>query len=132
MEWYIYFVEKKSKIISPEEKKTIAFHEAGHATVSWMLEHASPLVKVTIVPRGRSLGAAWYLPEERQIVRTEQMLDEMCATLGGRAAEIVLYDNKKKLNLNDNYEIVVDSNYSKMRFWSTNFIIKEFITILNK
>ena len=79
-------LEKKSKIITPDEKKTIAFHEAGHATVSWMLEHAAPLVKVTIVPRGQSLGAAWYLPEERQIVRTEQMLDEMCATLGGRAA----------------------------------------------
>ena len=84
-------LEKKSKIITPSEKKTIAFHEAGHATVSWMLEHASPLVKVTIVPRGQSLGAAWYLPEERQIVRTEQMLDEMCATLGGRAAEQIIF-----------------------------------------
>ena len=85
-------LEKKSKIITPEEKKTIAFHEAGHATVSWMLEHAAPLVKVTIVPRGQSLGAAWYLPEERQIVRTEQMQDEMCATLGGRAAESIIFD----------------------------------------
>jgi cell division protease FtsH len=85
-------LEKKSKIITPEEKKTIAFHEAGHATVSWMLEHAAPLVKVTIVPRGQSLGAAWYLPEERQIVRTEQMLDEMCATLGGRAAESIIFN----------------------------------------
>ena len=85
-------LEKKSKIITPEEKKTIAFHEAGHATVSWMLEHAAPLVKVTIVPRGQSLGAAWYLPEERQIVRTEQMLDEMCATLGGRAAEEIIFN----------------------------------------
>ena len=85
-------LEKKSKIITPEEKKTIAFHEAGHATVSWMLEHAAPLVKVTIVPRGQSLGAAWYLPEERQIVRTEQMLDEMCATLGGRAAEDIIFN----------------------------------------
>ena len=84
-------LEKKSKIITPSEKKTIAFHEAGHATVSWMLEHAAPLVKVTIVPRGQSLGAAWYLPEERQIVRTEQMLDEMCATLGGRAAEKIIF-----------------------------------------
>ena len=84
-------LEKKSKIITPDEKKTIAFHEAGHATVSWMLEHAAPLVKVTIVPRGQSLGAAWYLPEERQIVRTEQMLDEMCATLGGRAAEEIIF-----------------------------------------
>ena len=85
-------LEKKNKIITPEEKRAIAFHEAGHATVSWMLEHAAPLVKVTIVPRGRSLGAAWYLPEERQIVRPEQMLDEMCAALGGRAAEKVIFD----------------------------------------
>ncbi|MGB1454440.1 MAG: ATP-dependent zinc metalloprotease FtsH [Flavobacteriaceae bacterium] len=85
-------LEKKNKIITPEEKKTIAFHEAGHAIVSWLLEHAAPLVKVTIVPRGQSLGAAWYLPEERQIVRTEQILDEMCAALGGRAAEKVIFD----------------------------------------
>ena len=85
-------LEKKNKIITPEEKKAVAFHEAGHATVSWMLEHAAPLVKVTIVPRGRSLGAAWYLPEERLIVRPEQMLDEMCAALGGRAAEKVIFD----------------------------------------
>jgi ATP-dependent metalloprotease FtsH len=84
-------LEKKSKIISPAEKKTIAFHEAGHATVSWMLEHASPLVKVTIVPRGKSLGAAWYLPEERQLTTTEQMLDEICAAMGGRAAEEVFF-----------------------------------------
>ena len=85
-------LEKKNKIITPEEKRAVAFHEAGHATVSWMLEHAAPLVKVTIVPRGRSLGAAWYLPEERLIVRPEQMLDEMCAALGGRAAEKVIFD----------------------------------------
>jgi cell division protease FtsH len=85
-------LEKKNKIISAKEKETIAFHEAGHATVSWMLEHAAPLVKVTIVPRGRSLGAAWYLPEERQIVSSEQILDEMCAALGGRAAEKVIFD----------------------------------------
>ncbi|MGQ2984615.1 ATP-dependent zinc metalloprotease FtsH [Flavobacterium sp.] len=85
-------LEKKNKIISPEEKRAIAIHEAGHATVSWMLEHAAPLVKVTIVPRGQSLGAAWYLPEERLIVRPEQMLDEMCATMGGRAAEKVTFD----------------------------------------
>ena len=85
-------LEKKNKIITPDEKKTIAFHEAGHATVSWMLEHAAPLVKVTIVPRGQSLGAAWYLPEERLIVRPEQMLDEMCATMGGRAAEKVIFN----------------------------------------
>ncbi|WP_300436847.1 ATP-dependent zinc metalloprotease FtsH [Christiangramia sp.] len=85
-------LEKKNKIITPSEKKAIAFHEAGHATVSWMLEHAAPLVKVTIVPRGQSLGAAWYLPEERLIVRPEQMLDEMCAALGGRAAEKVIFN----------------------------------------
>ena len=85
-------LEKKNKIISPEEKRAIAIHEAGHATVSWMLEHAAPLVKVTIVPRGQSLGAAWYLPEERLIVRPDQMMDEMCATMGGRAAEKVIFN----------------------------------------
>ncbi|RZT00114.1 ATP-dependent zinc metalloprotease FtsH [Aquimarina brevivitae] len=85
-------LEKKNKIITPEEKRAIAVHEAGHATVSWMLEHAAPLVKVTIVPRGQSLGAAWYLPEERLIVRPNQMLDEMCAALGGRAAEKVVFN----------------------------------------
>jgi ATP-dependent metalloprotease FtsH len=85
-------LEKKNKIITQEEKKTIAFHEAGHALTSWLLEYAAPLVKVTIVPRGQSLGAAWYLPEERMIVRTEQMLDEMCAALGGRAAEKIIFD----------------------------------------
>ena len=85
-------LEKKNKIITPSEKRAVAFHEAGHAVTSWMLEHAAPLVKVTIVPRGRSLGAAWYLPEERLIVQPEQMLDEMCAALGGRAAEKVIFD----------------------------------------
>jgi ATP-dependent metalloprotease FtsH len=84
-------LEKKNKIITPLEKKTIAYHEAGHATTSWLLEHASPLIKVTIVPRGRSLGAAWYLPEERQITTTEQLLDEMCSALGGRAAEYIMF-----------------------------------------
>jgi len=84
-------LEKKNKIITPQEKRTIAFHEAGHATVSWMLEYASPLVKVTIVPRGRSLGAAWYLPEERQLNTPEQIFDEMCAALGGRAAEEIMF-----------------------------------------
>lgn len=84
-------LEKKNKIISKEEKKVIAYHEAGHAAVSWLTEHASPLIKVTIVPRGRSLGAAWYLPEERQITTKEQMLDEMCAALGGRAAEEIIF-----------------------------------------
>lgn len=85
-------LEKKNKIVTPDEKRAIAIHEAGHATVSWMLEHAAPLIKVTIVPRGQSLGAAWYLPEERLIVRPDQMLDEMCATMGGRAAEKVVFD----------------------------------------
>ncbi len=94
-------LEKKNKLISPKEKKTIAFHEAGHATASWMLEHAAPLVKVTIVPRGQSLGAAWYLPEERQIVQAEQMLDEMCATLAGRAAEKLMFDKISTGALND-------------------------------
>jgi len=85
-------LEKKNKIISKDEKEIIAHHEAGHATVSWLLEHASPLVKVTIVPRGRSLGAAWYLPEERQLTNTDQILDEMCAALGGRAAEEIIFN----------------------------------------
>ena len=80
-------LEKKSKVLTSKEKETIAIHEAGHATLSWFLEHANPLIKVTIVPRGRALGAAWYMPEERQITTKEQMLDEMCAILGGRAAE---------------------------------------------
>ena len=80
-------LEKKTKIMTMHEKRSIALHEAGHATISWFLEHANPLIKVTIVPRGRALGAAWYMPEERQITTKEQMLDEMCATLGGRAAE---------------------------------------------
>ena len=86
-------LEKKSKVIKPSEKKRIAYHEAGHATIGWLTEHAAPLVKVTIVPRGRSLGAAWYLPEERQITTTEQLLDEMCMTMGGRAAEEVVFNN---------------------------------------
>ncbi|WP_163708870.1 ATP-dependent zinc metalloprotease FtsH [Mangrovibacterium lignilyticum] len=86
-------LEKKNKIISKEEKKRIAYHEAGHATISWLLEHAHPLVKVTIVPRGKALGAAWYLPEERSITTKEQLLDEMCSTLGGRAAEQLAFGN---------------------------------------
>lgn len=82
-------LERKNKIITPQEKKTIAYHEAGHATVSWVLEHANPLIKVTIIPRGKALGAAWYLPEERQITTKEQMLDEMASILGGRASELM-------------------------------------------
>ena len=80
-------LERRTKITTAEERRSIANHEAGHATLSWLLEHANPLVKVTIVPRGKALGAAWYLPEERQITTREQLLDEMCATLGGRVAE---------------------------------------------
>ena len=94
-------LEKKSKVISVAEKRTIAFHEAGHAMVSWLLRYASPLVKVTIVPRGQSLGAAWYLPEERQITTKEQILDEICATLGGRAAERIIFDKVSTGALND-------------------------------
>lgn len=94
-------LEKKSKIISPNEKKTIAYHEAGHATVSWLLEFASPLLKVTIVPRGKSLGAAWYLPEERQLTTTEQLQDEMCAALGGRAAEDLFFNRISSGALSD-------------------------------
>jgi cell division protease FtsH len=85
-------LEKRSKITTARERKSIASHEAGHATLSWLLEHANPLVKVTIVPRGKALGAAWYLPEERQITTREQLLDEMCATLGGRAAEEIFLE----------------------------------------
>jgi len=94
-------LEKKNKIISPNEKKVVAYHEAGHASISWLLEHAHPLVKVTIVPRGKSLGAAWYLPEERQITTYEQMLDEMTAALGGRAAEQVIFGKVSTGALND-------------------------------
>ncbi|MHA7112035.1 ATP-dependent zinc metalloprotease FtsH [Sunxiuqinia elliptica] len=86
-------LEKKNKIISRDEKKRIAYHEAGHATISWLLEHAHPLVKVTIVPRGKALGAAWYLPEERSITTKEQLLDEMCSALGGRAAEEIIFSS---------------------------------------
>ena len=94
-------LEKKNKVISPNEKKVVAHHEAGHATVSWLLEHAHPLVKVTIVPRGKSLGAAWYLPEERQITTYNQMFDEITATLGGRAAEQVVFGEISTGALND-------------------------------
>lgn len=94
-------LEKKSKVITASEKRAIALHEAGHATISWFLEHANPLIKVTIVPRGRALGAAWYLPEERQITTKEQMLDEMCATLGGRAAEEVFIGQISTGAMND-------------------------------
>lgn len=112
-------LEKKSKIITPREKKTIAYHEAGHATVSWLLEHASPLVKVTIVPRGRSLGAAWYLPEERQITTEEQMNDEVCAALGGRAAEEVTFGKISTGALSD-LEKVTKQVYSMIVYYGLN------------
>ncbi len=94
-------LEKKNKIVAPHERKTIAYHEAGHATVSWLLEHANPLIKVTIIPRGKALGAAWYLPEERQITTKEQLFDEMCATLGGRASEEINFHKISTGALND-------------------------------
>ncbi|MEN8230150.1 MAG: ATP-dependent zinc metalloprotease FtsH [Bacteroidota bacterium] len=109
-------LEKKNKIIKKEEKRTIAWHEAGHATVSWLLEHANPLVKVTIIPRGRALGAAWYLPEERQITTTEQMLDEMCAALGGRASEEFTFKKISTGALND-LERVTKQAYAMISFF---------------
>ena len=109
-------LEKKNKIISKDEKYAIAVHEAGHASVSWLLQHASPLVKVTIVPRGQSLGAAWYLPEERSITRTEQLLDEMCATLGGRAAEYVTFGKISTGALSD-LEKVTKQSYAMVTMY---------------
>jgi cell division protease FtsH len=109
-------LEKKSKIISHEEKRTIAFHEAGHATVSWLLEHANPLLKVSIIPRGRSLGAAWYLPEERQITTTEQLFDEMCSALGGRAAEEITFKKISTGALND-LERVTKQAYAMVAYF---------------
>ena len=109
-------LEKKNKIITMDEKKTIAYHEAGHATVSWMLEHASPLVKVTIIPRGKSLGAAWYLPEERQITTREQLLEEMAATLGGRAAELITFQKISTGALND-LERVTKQAYAMVTYF---------------
>lgn len=112
-------LEKKNKIISVHEKKVIAYHEAGHASVSWLLEHAHPLVKVTIVPRGRSLGAAWYLPEERQITTTEQLLDEMCATLGGRAAEEIMFGKISTGALSD-LEKITKQAYAMISIYGLN------------
>ena len=112
-------LEKRSKIISPNEKKTIAYHEAGHATVSWMLEFASPLIKVTIVPRGKSLGAAWYLPEERQLTTTEQMLDEICSAMGGRAAEEVFFGKISTGALSD-LEKVTKMAYAMVSIYGLN------------
>lgn len=112
-------LEKKNKIISPEEKRVIAYHEAGHAVVSWLLRHASPLVKVTIVPRGQSLGAAWYLPEERQITTTDQILDELTATMGGRAAEQVIFGKISTGALSD-LERVTKQAYAMVSVFGLN------------
>lgn len=109
-------LEKKNKIISLDEKRTIAYHEAGHATVSWLLEHANPLLKVSIIPRGRSLGAAWYLPEERQITTTEQLFDEMCSALGGRASEEVTFAKISTGALND-LERVTKQAYAMIAYF---------------
>ena len=112
-------LEKKNKIITKDEKQVIAFHEAGHATISWLLEHASPLVKVTIVPRGQSLGAAWYLPEERSITTTEQILDEMCSALGGRAAEQLIFGKISTGALSD-LEKVTKQSYAMVTMYGMN------------
>jgi len=112
-------LEKKNKIITVEEKRGVAYHEAGHATVSWLVEHASPLVKVTIVPRGRSLGAAWYLPEERHLTTAEQMLDEMCSALGGRAAEDVMFGKVSTGALSD-LEKVTKQAYAMITIYGLN------------
>ncbi|HAW51708.1 MAG TPA: peptidase M41 [Flavobacteriales bacterium] len=112
-------LEKKNKIITPEEKKVIAYHEAGHASVSWLVKYASPLVKVTIVPRGKSLGAAWYLPEERQISNIEQLMDEMCAALGGRAAEEVTFGKISTGALSD-LEKVTKQAYAMVSIYGLN------------
>ncbi len=112
-------LEKRSKFISPQEKKVIAFHEAGHASISWLLEHAHPLVKVTIIPRGKSLGAAWYLPEERQITTFEQLFDEMTAALGGRAAELIIFGKVSTGALND-LEKVTKQAYAMITYFGLN------------
>ncbi|MFH0864838.1 MAG: ATP-dependent zinc metalloprotease FtsH [Bacteroidota bacterium] len=112
-------LEKRSKIISPEEKKVIAFHEAGHASVSWLLRYAHPLIKVTIVPRGKALGAAWYLPEERQITTYEQMFDDITSTLGGRAAEEIIFGKISTGALND-LEKITKQAYAMIVYYGLN------------
>jgi len=112
-------LEKKNKIITKEEKRSIAFHEAGHATISWLLEYANPLIKVTIVPRGNSLGAAWYLPEERSITTTEQILDDMCSALGGRAAEKLIFGKISTGALSD-LEKVTKQAYAMVSIYGLN------------
>ena len=116
-------LEKKTKIITQEEKKSIAYHEAGHATISWLLEYANPLVKVTIVPRGEALGAAWYLPEERQLTTKEHILDEMCATLGGRAAEEVFFGTMSTGAMND-LERVTKRAYAMVTYFGMSDKVK--------
>ncbi len=118
-------LEKKNKIISSSERKRIAFHEAGHATISWLLEHAHPLVKVTIVPRGKALGAAWYLPEERSITTKEQLLDEMCSTLGGRAAEEIVFGTISSGAQND-LEKVTKTSYAMISIYGMSSKIGNF------
>ena len=108
-------LERRNTIITPEEKRLIAYHEAGHATVSWILEHANPLIKVTIIPRGRALGAAWYLPEERQVTTREQMLDDIASTLGGRAAEQLVFGTQGSGALND-LEVATKRAYSMVAY----------------
>lgn len=115
-------LEKRNKIITQGEKKTIAYHEAGHATLSWLLEHAHPLIKVTIIPRGKALGAAWYLPEERQITTKEQILDEMVATLGGRAAEQITFGKISTGALND-LEKVTRQAYALVSYYGMSSVI---------
>jgi cell division protease FtsH len=112
-------LEKKNKIISQDEKKVIAYHEAGHAAVSWLLEFAHPLVKVTIVPRGKSLGAAWYLPEERQITTTDQIMDEICAALGGRASEEIVFGKISTGALSD-LEKITKQAYAMVTIYGLN------------
>ncbi|HNR20834.1 MAG TPA: hypothetical protein PKL45_12680, partial [Bacteroidia bacterium] len=112
-------LEKKNKIITKHEKEVIAYHESGHATVSWMLQYAHPLVKVTIVPRGNSLGAAWYLPEERQLTTKEQILDEMCAALGGRAAEDIVFGSVSTGALSD-LEKITKQAYASIAIFGLN------------
>ncbi|MCQ2324748.1 MAG: ATP-dependent zinc metalloprotease FtsH [Paludibacteraceae bacterium] len=117
-------LERKTKIMTPEEKRSIAYHEAGHATISWMLEHANPLVKVTIVPRGAALGAAWYLPEERQLTNKEHLLDELCSLLGGRAAEQIFLDQTSTGALND-LERATKQAYSMVAFYGMSDKLKD-------
>jgi cell division protease FtsH len=112
-------LEKKNKIITKDEKKAIAIHEAGQATISWLLEYANPLVKVTIVPRGQSLGAAWYLPEERSITTTEQLLDQMCSALGGRAAEELVFSKISTGALSD-LEKITKQAYAMVSIYGLN------------